>query len=114
MIVPKIGIVHAMSLNACFKFPLPFSLWLHGSIQLVDQFLVAAEFRHRYVFFGQVYGVIYLLFNVGWYYLAPKEDRQIYVILDWENKPLVACIYGLGLLFIGAPLFAVLHCGVYR
>lgn len=83
-------------------------------IQLVDQFLVAAEFRLRYVLFGQAYGAIYLAFNVGWYYLAPKDDRLIYVIFDWQNNPLEGCIYGLGAMFVGAPLFTLLHFGVYR
>lgn len=83
-------------------------------IQLVDQLLVADEFKCRNIIFGQVYGVMYLAFNVGWYYLAPREDRLIYEILDWENKPLAACIYGLGCILVLGPLFGALHFGVYR
>lgn len=82
--------------------------------QLLDQFLVADEFKVRNIIFGQVYGVIYLTFNIVWYYVAPREDRLIYAILDWENNPLMACIYGLGSILVLAPLFGVLHIRVYR
>lgn len=82
--------------------------------QLVDQFLVADEFKMRYVLYAQAYGAAYLVFNILWYYLAPKDDRLIYEIIDWNNKPLVACIYGLGSLLIAAPLFTWLHYGVFR
>ena len=80
----------------------------------MDQFLIADEFKLRYVIFGQVYGGLYIAFNVGWYYLAPREDRLIYVILDWDKKPLVACIYALGCVLVLGPMFGVLHYGVYR
>lgn len=84
------------------------------NIQLVDQFLVADEYKLRNIIFGQVYGAIYIAFNVGWYYLAPREDRLIYAILDWDENPLVACIYALGCVLVLGPLFGVLHYGVYR
>lgn len=96
---------------------LPASVFFDACVsdsKLVDQVLVADEFKFRHIIFGQIYGTIYLAFNVGWYYLAPREERLIYAILDWENKPLVACIYCLGCILILAPLFAVVHLGVYR
>lgn len=84
------------------------------TIQLIDQLLVADEFKLRYVVFPQVFGVIYIIFNVVWYYLAPNEDRLIYSILDWSNNTLVACIYGVVCILVLAPFFALLHFGVYR
>ncbi|CAM9397563.1 unnamed protein product [Ectocarpus fasciculatus] len=83
-------------------------------IMLLDQFLVADEFKLRYILFPQVYGVIYICFNVGWYYLAPNDDRLIYIILDWEDNTLGACIYAFGAIFVGAPLFGLVHFGLFR
>lgn len=86
-----------------------------SNIQLVDQLLVADEFKLLYIIFGQVHGAIYTAFNVGWYYLAPREDRLIYFILGWDDKPLAACIYALGRALVLGPLFGVLlYHGVYR
>ena len=84
------------------------------TIQLLDQFLIADEFKLRTIIFGQIYGAIYIAFNVGWYYLAPREERLIYFILDWDEKPLVASIYALGCVLVLGPILGVLHYGVYR
>ncbi|CBJ25727.1 conserved unknown protein [Ectocarpus siliculosus] len=81
---------------------------------LLDQFLVADEFKLRYILFPQAFGVIYLFFNVGWYYLAPDDDRLIYIILDWEDNTLGACIYAFGAILVGAPLFGLVHLGLFR
>ncbi|CAM9823947.1 unnamed protein product [Ectocarpus sp. 12 AP-2014] len=83
-------------------------------IMLLDQFLVAEEFKLRDILFPQAFGVIYILFNVGWYYLAPDDDRLIYIILDWENNTLVACIYAFVAILVGAPLFGLVHLGIFR
>ncbi|CAN0496371.1 unnamed protein product, partial [Ectocarpus sp. 8 AP-2014] len=83
-------------------------------IMLLDQFLVADEFKLRYILFPQAFGVIYLFFNLGWYYLAPDDDRLIYIILDWEDNTLGACVYAFGAILVGAPLFGLVHLGLFR
>lgn len=85
-----------------------------STIQLVDQFLVADEFKLRYIMFAQAFGLIYIVFSIGWYYLAPKEDRLIYVIIDWGDNTLGACIYGIVCILVLGPLFGLLHVGIYR
>lgn len=57
--------------------------------------------------------MFYVLFNILWYYEGWKENL-LYEVLDWENKPLVACIYSIGSVFILIPLFSLVHLFVYR
>jgi len=80
---------------------------------MVDQFLVADEFKLRHVVIAQAYGVFYVLFNVIWYYEGWK-NKLLYEVLDWDNKPLVACIYSIGSVVILIPLFALVHSFIYR
>lgn len=60
-----------------------------------------------------MYGVIYIVFNVIWCYVG-WEQKLLYEVLDWDNKPLVACIYGAVSILVLSPLFALLHLVVYR
>lgn len=99
-------------MNGFSRFPSP--RLRASTIQLIDQFLIADEYKVRYVIFAQAFGVIYLVFSIGWYYIAPKEDRLLYSVLDWGNETLVACIYAVLCMLVLAPLFALLHFGVYR
>lgn len=85
-----------------------------ASIQVIDQVLIADEYKMRHVVITQAYGVVYILFNIGWYYLAPEEEKLLYDIMDWENRPLVAFIYAVVCILILAPLFSFLHLHIYR
>ena len=60
-----------------------------------------------------MYGVVYVVFNIIWYYVGWRE-KLLYEVLDWDNKPLVACIYGAVCILVLCPLFALLHLFVYR
>eukprot|EP00752_Nemacystus_decipiens_P006380 g5752.t1 len=84
-----------------------------GPVLLIDQFLVADEFKLRHVVFSQMYGVFYIVFNIIWYYFGWRE-KLLYEVLDWDNKPLVACIYGAVCILILCPLFSLVHLVVYR
>jgi len=81
---------------------------------VIDQVLIADEYKMRHVIITQVYGVVYILFNIGWYYLAPEKEKLLYDIMDWEKRTLVACIYGVVCIVILAPLFSLLHLHIYR
>lgn len=76
--------------------------------------LIADEYKMRHVVITQVYGVVYVLFNIAWYYLAPEKEKLLYDIMDWEKQTLVACIYGFVCIVILAPLFSFLHLHIYR
>eukprot|EP00903_Cladosiphon_okamuranus_P012549 g11751.t1 len=82
-------------------------------IMLIDQFLVADEFKLRHVIFSMVYGVFYVVFNLIWYHVGWRE-RLLYEVMDWGNKPLTACIYGAVCILVLCPLFALVHLFVYR
>lgn len=81
---------------------------------MVDQVLIADEYKMRHVIFAQVYGVAYIAFNVLWFFYAPEENRLLYDIMDWKRKTLVACFYGTVCVLILAPLFSLLHLYIYR
>lgn len=76
---------------------------------------MADEFQLRHMIFTEIYGFMYFVFNIAWYYATPKqEDRLIYHILDWEAKTSTACLYFAMAIFILVPLFAFLHLLAYR
>lgn len=74
---------------------------------------MADEFKLRHVIFSQAYGVFYVVFNIIWYYVGWRE-KLLYEVLDWDNKPLVACIYAGVCILVLCPLFSLLHLFVYR
>ncbi|CAM9276449.1 unnamed protein product [Hapterophycus canaliculatus] len=81
--------------------------------QLIDQFLIADEFKMRHVIISQLYGVFYIIFNLIWYYEG-WEQKVLYKVLDWDNDPLTACIYGAVCILVLVPLFCYLHLVIYR
>lgn len=102
------------SVDPVFSPPAPVLLsFPDGIAQLIDQFLVADEFKLRHVIFFQICGVVYIGFNIVWYYVGWQENI-LYEVLDWDNKPLVACIYGAVCVMVLSPLFSLLHLFLYR
>eukprot|EP00752_Nemacystus_decipiens_P006381 g5753.t1 len=83
-------------------------------IMVADQMLVADEYKMRHVIFTQIYGVVYVTFNLLWFCYAPEKDRLLYDVMDWKRKTLVACVYGIVCILILAPLFSLLHLYIYR
>lgn len=82
--------------------------------QVVDQLLVATEYRLRQISAVELYGVIYVAFNIIFYYSSSEDDRVIYDILDWGEGTATAIAYTVGILGVLLPLFAFLHLGVFR
>ncbi|CAM9405185.1 unnamed protein product [Choristocarpus tenellus] len=83
---------------------------------IVDNFLVATQYRFWTLWPSLLFASIYISFNVGYYYLASDEDGDnvIYSILDWGETPIEATIYTVVITFVLIPLFQGLHHGVYR
>lgn len=81
---------------------------------MVDQVLIADEYKMRHVIFTQIYGVAYVTFNLLWFCYAPEKDRLLYDIMDWKRKTLLASLYGIVCILILAPLFSVVHLYIYR
>ena len=88
--------------------------WVLVLIQVIDQVLIADEYKMRHVVFTQIYGVAYVAFNLLWFCYAPEKDRLLYDIMDWKRKTLVACFYGVVCILVLAPLFSLLHLHIYR
>ena len=83
-------------------------------IKLIDQMLVADEYKLWHLVFTQVYGVCFVVWTIVWYVSAPQRDRLIYDVLDWQGGILAACLYSLATLAVLTPLFALLHLYLFR
>ncbi|CAM9405259.1 unnamed protein product [Choristocarpus tenellus] len=83
---------------------------------IVDNFLVSTQYRFWTLWPSLLFALIYVSFNVAYYYLASDEDDEnvIYSILDWDEDPTTATIYTVVIIFVLLPLFQGLHYGVYR
>lgn len=76
--------------------------------------LVATRFRLRDLWITEVFAVIYLAFNITWYYTAAKGTKVIYSILNWGHAPAKATIYAVVVLLVLIPLIDCFHFGVFR
>lgn len=62
----------------------------------------------------ELFAVVYLTFNISYYFCAPYGQKLIYSILDWERDTLLAVTYAALTLFVLIPLFDLLHYGIFR
>lgn len=83
-------------------------------LQIVDQMLIATPVRLVNLWTTEVFAVVYVCFNIAWFFFGPAEERVIYPILDWGNNPVEAIIVVLVACFVLEPLCALLHYGVFR
>lgn len=63
---------------------------------------------------AELFGALYITFNIIFYFTAPKEDRLLYDILNWEEEPAAAVIYTVVILLVLLPMFSAIHLGVFR
>lgn len=82
--------------------------------QLVDQMLIATRFRLRDAWMTELFSLVYVIFNIAYYFSAPRGEKIIYYILDWGRKPGLACAYTLVTLLVLVPLFDLVHYGLFR
>lgn len=84
------------------------------NVQIVDQVLVATRYPLSALWFAEIFGVAYLLFDILWDVFTPGSKGVIYAILDWDNAPVLAVLYAAVALVILVPLFVLLHHGLFR
>lgn len=82
--------------------------------QLLDQFLIATEMKFKYAWLGLYFFVVYIFYNVIYYYEHNVEDRVTFEVFDWDDSPGRACLWVFLILAFGVPGFTALHVFVYR
>lgn len=82
--------------------------------QLLDQFLIATEMKFKYAWLGLYFFVVYIFYNVIYYYEHNVEDRVTFEVFDWDENPGRACLWVFLILAFGVPGFTALHVFVYR
>lgn len=81
---------------------------------MVDQFIIAAPYRLRDIWIVEIFGLIYVGFDIIYFYSAPRGDKIIYVILDWGRNTTEALLYCFGTILVLIPLFTLVHYGLFR
>lgn len=81
---------------------------------MVDQFLIASEMKIKYGWLGFYFFVVYIFYNVIYYYEHNEEDRLSFEVFDWDVAPGKACLWVFLILAIFVPGFAGFHFFVYR
>lgn len=77
-------------------------------------YFVASEYRCRSYCYSEYFGIVYLVFNLIWYYHGVPAERRVYPILDWEKDTGTAGLYVFLILFVMIPTFATGFLLVYR
>ena len=77
-------------------------------------FLIASEYKIKYAWLGVYYFVVYIFFNVGYYYDTDGDDRLTYDVFDWDAHPGKGCLWVFLILAIFVPGFSSFHYFVYR
>ncbi|CBJ25726.1 conserved unknown protein [Ectocarpus siliculosus] len=83
-------------------------------LMLLDQFLIATEMKFKYAWLGLYFFVVYIFYNVIYYYEHNVEDRVTFEVFDWDERPGRACLWVFLILAFGVPGFTALHVFVYR
>ncbi|CAM9363177.1 unnamed protein product, partial [Scytosiphon promiscuus] len=83
-------------------------------LMVVDQFLIASEMKIKYAWLGFYFFVVYIFYNVIYYYEHNEEDRISFEVFDWDVQPGKACLWVFLILAIFVPGFAGFHFFVYR
>lgn len=83
---------------------------------MVDQFFIASEFKIKFARMGLYFLVIYLFFNLAYYYesTGDAEERVTLEVWDWEENSGRAVLWLFLMFAIFLPGFAALHLFFYR
>lgn len=81
---------------------------------MVDQFLIASEFKIGFAWMGLYFFVIYIFYNVIYYYEHNEEDRVSFEVFDWDPEPGKACLWVFLILAFFVPGFTAFHVFIYR
>lgn len=81
---------------------------------MVDQFLIASEFKIGFAWMGLYFFIVYIFYNVIYYYEHNEEDRVSFEVFDWDPEPGKACLWVFLILTFFVPGFTAFHVFVYR
>ena len=81
---------------------------------MVDQFLIASEFKIGFAWMGLYFFVVYIFYNVIYYYEHNGEDRLSFEVFDWDPEPGKACLWVFLILAFFVPGFTAFHVFIYR
>lgn len=110
-LAPKLQPLNTVFSSLFISFDVP----VNNKTQILDQLLISSEYKCRSAFWQtEYYAVVYLIFNLIWYYEGPLESRVLYTILDWEDDGGMATLFIFLIFFILVPIFSTMHYGVYR
>lgn len=77
--------------------------------QVLDQFLIATDYKCRAFWLTEYYAIVYLLFNLVWYYKKSRSERVLYELMDWEIDPGRATLFTFIILCGLIPAASVFH-----
>ncbi|CAM9418032.1 unnamed protein product [Discosporangium mesarthrocarpum] len=89
---------------------------LAAIFMIIDNLLVAMEYRLEYVWPASLFIIMYTGFNIAWYYITPRKNGNhiIYDQVQWDEEPVRASEIVIGIFFVLVPIFHVFHFIVYR
>eukprot|EP00752_Nemacystus_decipiens_P006378 g5750.t1 len=90
------------------------SITILAGLMIVDQFLIASEFKIGFAWMGLYFFVIYIFYNVIYYYEHNEEDRVSFEVFDWDPEPGKACLWVFLILAFFVPGFTAFHVFIYR
>lgn len=82
--------------------------------QVIDQFLIASEMKIKFAWMGIYFFVVYIFYNVIYYYEHNEEDRVSFEVFDWAPSPGKGCLWVFLILAFFVPGFTAFHVFVYR
>lgn len=85
-----------------------------NSGQVADQFLIASEFKIGFAWMGLYFFIVYIFYNVIYYYEHNGDDRVSFEVFDWDPEPGKACLWVFLILAFFVPGFTAFHVFVYR
>lgn len=85
-----------------------------AGIMVIDQFLIASEMKIKFAWMGIYFFVVYIFYNVIYYYEHNEEDRVSFEVFDWAPSPGKGCLWVFLILAFFVPGFTAFHVFVYR
>lgn len=82
-------------------------------LKVVDVILVATEYKFKHLLASEVYGLLYVAFNVSFFCLAPQDQRVLYSILDWGKNAGAAAGTSIFLMVVFVPVSSLLFYAIF-
>lgn len=82
--------------------------------QLIDQWIIETDYKISFFALGEYFFIIYIFFNLAYYYETEGDGRLTWEVFDWEDAPGTAVLYILFILVVLVPAASMLHYSVFR